>query len=335
VTRRDEAPTFPRLLCLILVVLLPAAAPVAAAPAGTGPMPPQEFKRRLVGPIFNIPTPFTRDLGIDFDAERRMIDRALKYDVGVVALTAGDSRFGLMSYDEIKEVTRVMVEHTAGRAVTIAATGASKEWTREKVMAFARYAEALGASALQVLVPADLKSDEEALVGYYREVAATTRLGLVLHGNYSEALLRKLVAIDSIVAMKEDVGLEYLIDRQIVFGDRLAIFPGGNELRFLVGYPYGCPAYYSNFAGFAPKITRDFWRAIKKGDLRAATRIGLQYDYPFVMKGFTHERWHAALEVFGVAPRYLRPPDRSYSDAEMKEAEKYWRDLGVRPGDNR
>ena len=253
----------------------------------------------------------------------------------MVALTAGDSRFRLMSYDEIKELTRVMVGAVADRAVTIAATGGSKDWTRNKVMEFARYSETLGASALQVLLPDELKANEDELVGYYQEVARHTRLAIVLHGNYSESLLRKLASIESIVAMKEDVGLEYLIDRQIVFGDRLAIFPGGNELRYLVGYPFGCPAYYSNFAGFAPRITRDFWQAIKRGDLRKATKIGMKYDYPFVMQNFTHERWHASLEYFGVAQRYLRPPDKSYTDEQMKEVQKFWDGLGVRPQDNK
>ena len=65
------------------------------------------------------------------------------------------------------------------------------------------------------------------------------------------------------------------------------------------------------------------------------TKIGMKYDYPFVMQNFTHERWHASLEYFGVAQRYLRPPDKSYTDEQMKEVRKFWDDLGVRPQDNK
>lgn len=45
-------------------------------------------------------------------------------------------------------------------------------------------------------------------------MARKTRLPLVLHGNFLEPLRRRLVQIEAIVAMKEDVSLEYMIEHQ-------------------------------------------------------------------------------------------------------------------------
>ena len=291
---------------------------------------PQEFKERLVGPVVVLPTPFTADLDVDYQGIRNIIRRALQYEARVFALTTGDSKYKVLSHEEIKEVTRVMVETVGDQGLTIAATGWGEERrnTVEEVIEYARYVESLGASALQVLLPKGLET--ESVMSYYRDIAYKTRLPLVLHGNFSEEQLQELMMIDSIVAMKEDVGLKYFVDRQIVFGDRLAIFPGGTEARYLIGYPYGSPAYYSVFYQFAPELGLKFWKAIEAGDIKKAGEFVKKYDHPY-MKGWSHGRWHASMEYFGVAPRYLRAPYESFTNPQMEELKRLFDRLGVRP----
>ena len=130
--------------------------------------------------------------------------------------------------------------------------------------------------------------------------------------------------------MKEDVELTYYIDRQIEFGDRIAIFAGGAETRFLVGYPYGAKSFFSTYTTFAPDISMKFWKAIRENDLKKAVEITVKYDHPFI-KNFTHEFWHATLEYFGLAQRYMRPPQRSYTDAEMKQVREFFDRQGLDP----
>src|SRR5438552_9332705 len=84
---------------------------------------PADFKQRLRGPILSFPTAYTGDFKLDFAGMRKMIDAAVRAGVGVVAMTAGNSMYATLTYDEIKYLTRMMVEGTAGRALTIAATG--------------------------------------------------------------------------------------------------------------------------------------------------------------------------------------------------------------------
>jgi len=152
----------------------------------------------------------------------------------------------------------------------------------------------------------------------------------VLHGQYSKSLFEKLLKIDAIVAMKEDGALSEYVERQIAVGNRINIFGGGQEYRYIVGYPYGARAFYSTYSTFAPDISMKFWKAIQANDLKAAVEITTKYDYPY-LAGFTHQWWHATLEYFGVGERYLRPPQLSYTDEQMKEVKAFFDRQGIDP----
>jgi dihydrodipicolinate synthase/N-acetylneuraminate lyase len=298
----------------------------AAQSAHKAPISPAEFKRRLEGPIWSNPMPFKANFDVDYQAIRTMVQRALRYGIRIFALTAGNSQYQSLTYDEIKEATRVMVESANGQGLTIAATG---DWWTGRAVDYARYAESIGADAVQVLLPSR-SGGEDAIVTHFETIARSTRLALVLHGIYPESLLKKLLKIDSIVAMKEDHELTYFIDRQIDFGDRISIFGGGQEYRYMVGQPYGAKAFYSTYSTFAPDISMLFWKAIRSGDLKAAAQITTKYDRPY-LKNFTHPWWHATLEYFGVAQRYLRPPQLSYTDEQMNEVKRFFDAQGLNP----
>ena len=290
------------------------------------PTSPSDFKQRLRGPIFSSPTPFNAKFEVDYQALRKMIQRALRYGVRVFALTAGNSQYQSLSYEEIKESTRVMVEAVNGQGLTIAATG---DWWTGRAVDYARYAESIGADAVQVLRPSR-SGGEDSIVRHFETIARNTKLSLVLHGDYSDSLFAKLLKIDSVVAMKEDGDLSQYIEREMVYGDRISIFAGGQEYRYLVGYPYGAKAFYSTYTTFAPDISMRFWNAIEAGDLKTAVQITSKYDFPYIKK-FTHSLWHATIEYFELGHRYLRPPQLSYTDEQMKELKAFFDGQGIDP----
>ncbi len=297
-----------------------------AALSSTRPLSPQAFKTRLAGPILSLPTTFHHDLTINVQAVHHMIGRALRYGVPIFSLTAGNSKYNLLTYDEVKMMTRAMVEAAHGRGLTIAATGF---WPIARVIEYAQYAERIGADAVQVLHPQEIDQPEP-LYQYFLEISRNTALPIALHGNYSVESLRRLAEIDSIVAMKEDGRLTYYIDRMYEFGDRFEIFGGGAENRYLVGYPYGARAFYSTYTGFAPDIPMRFWEAIRRDDLKTAVKITTTYDYPFIRR-FTHPFWHATLEHFGVATRYMRKPFETWPESRLDEVTAFFRGQGLDP----
>jgi dihydrodipicolinate synthase/N-acetylneuraminate lyase len=290
---------------------------------------PLEFKERLKGPILSFPTPFTESYEIDYKGIEDMIRPALAYGCGIVALTSGNSKYHLISYEEVRELTSFVVKAVDGRALTIASTGI---WDREDVMDYVRYAEMLGYSAVQVSRPKDLPNtaSTEDVVKFYQDVAKETKLGIILHGFYSVELLTELVKNKSIIAMKEDVDFPYYVSRQILFGDKIAIFGGGNDGRYLQGYPYGSPAYYSTLYTYAPEQGQKFWQAIQKKDMKTAAEIIVKYDVPFIEK-FSFALWATAIEYFGGPKRFIRPKPEALTDIEFKNMRETFSKMGLTP----
>jgi dihydrodipicolinate synthase/N-acetylneuraminate lyase len=292
------------------------------------PPAPQDFKQALAGPILSLPTTFNEDLSVNHDAIHRMICRALRYGVPIFELTAGNSKYACLEFDEIKAVTKSMVEAVGGHGLTIAATAG---WPTEQVIDYADFSRSQGADALQILLPENVK-DEDQLYEHFLKISQSTDLPIVLHGQYSPSLLKRLSNIDSIVAMKEDGELTYYIDREIGFGNRFEIFSGGAENRYLVGYPYGARAFFSTYTGFAPDKPMMFWDAVKKGDIPKAVSITEKYDYPFISR-FTHPFWHATLEYFGVAKRFMRKPYETLPDSELPGIKTFFDGQKIDPKD--
>jgi 5-dehydro-4-deoxyglucarate dehydratase len=289
------------------------------------PTPPSEFKRRLRGPILSAPTPYTADFKVDYQGLRNMIRGGLNAGIGVFALTAGNSQYHALSYQEIKELTRVMVDAVDGRGLTIAATG---PWWTGMAVDYARFAQSVGADAVQVLLAQD--GDEDGHVEHFKAVVASTELGIVIHGDPSLKLIERLIALDSVVAMKEEFSYDFTLQVYRKFGDRLNIFAGGTKSRFMVYQPYGMQAYYSAFATFAPKVAMQFWSAVEKTDMRQAKKIIMQYDLPFFER-WSHPFWRATLEYFGIAKRCLRPPERSFNDQQMIGLKNFYDNLELFP----
>jgi 4-hydroxy-tetrahydrodipicolinate synthase len=299
-----------------------------AEPKLRRPLDPQEFKKHLAGPILSLPTTFNEDLSVNHNAIRTMIDRAVRYSMPIYQLTAGDSMYSCLTFDEIKSVTQSMIEAVGGRGLTIAATGA---WPAEQVIDYAGFAKSHGADAVQVMLPESMK-DENLLYEHFLRISNSTALPIVLHGEYSRSLLTRLARIDSIVAMKEDSELTYYIDRIIGFGDRFEIYSGGAETRFLVGYPYGARAFFSTYSSFAPDKPMLFWEAIRSDNLKQAVAITKKYDHPFISR-FTHPFWRATLEYFGVAKRFMRKPFETMPENQLADVKAFFDGQGISPAD--
>jgi len=296
-----------------------------AAEAASPSVSPRDLKGRLRGPILSIPTTYASDFSVDYTGTQRMIEKAAKAGVRVFALTAGNNQYDRLTHDEIKQLTKVMVETVAGRGMTIAATG---PWWTGPAVDYARYAEAVGADAVQVLNPAE--GDIESWFRHYKTVAEATRLGIVVHGAMTLPLIKRLAEIDSIVAMKAEFTVAQTASFYEALKGRWNIFQGGQKSSFLAFVPYGMQAYYSTFSSFAPEAAMDFWNIFKTNDIRKAGDWVLKYDVPFFEK-WSHPFWRATLEHFGIASRYLRPPEQTFSDAQMAEVRSFYDGLGLGP----
>jgi len=108
------------------------------------------MKQPLTGILPVAPTPFHADGTIDPEGMRRVLDCMIDQGVDAVCILANYSEQFLLSDEERATLTRVSLEHVAGRVPVIVTIS---HFSTAIVTARAREAEALGASMLMMMPP--------------------------------------------------------------------------------------------------------------------------------------------------------------------------------------
>jgi 4-hydroxy-tetrahydrodipicolinate synthase len=287
-----------------------------------------EIRHSLTGPVPSVSVPFLRDGAIDWPGLRSFVDVAIVNGARTVMLTYGDSLYSLLTDDEVAAVTRAVVQHTAGRAMVIAA---DRVWWTGKTVEFACCAREMGADLLMVLPPNWAgSSTPQTLADHYAAIAAEMPVMVVTGVFATTGAAFGLETLDllvsrqaNVVAVKDDVCGAFGRKLGLRFHEHLALLSGGQKQNHLDAWPYGCDGYLSTFIGLKPEITWRYWRAIEAGDVASATAIIRDHDMPlfdFILPfpGGFDAAMHGLLELAGIAGRWRRPPYYSLSDAEME-----------------
>lgn len=292
-----------------------------------------EFRHALSGPIASVSTPFTRDGHIDYDGLRKFVDFVIAGGSRTVLLTYGDSLYSLLTDAEVAEVTQAVVQHTARRAMVVAA---DRVWWTGKTVEFADYCRNVGADMLMVLPPDWCQScTVDTLVEHYRRVAE--RMPVMLVTNFMakwplprslELLRRVRDEVPGVLAVKDDVCGELGRHLGLIGHDRWAIFASGTKQAVLGSVPFGCDGYLSCFIYLKPEIAHGFWRAVVARDDPAIRRIITEVDIPFwdftlSLPGSFDAVVHGYLEAKGLAPRWRRAPYYSLNDEEMSRVSAF------------
>lgn len=300
---------------------------------------PEEIRHALTGPVASVSTPFCEDGTIDYAALRNTVDFVIAAGSKTVLLTNGDSLFSILTDEEVAEVTRVVAEHTAGRALVVTA---DRVWATPKEVAFAQYARAAGADVLMVLCPDWAESCTlETLVEHYAAVANEIPTMLVTNWlgarpmTFSMTFLAALRdRVPGVVAVKDDLCGEFARRMSMVVSERMAVISGGQKQNHLNNQPYGCDGYLSTFIRFRPQIAHDYWEAVESENRDDALRIIRDYDIPLfdflhALPGGFDAGIHGALELCGIAKRWRRKPYYSLDDAEMEGLAAFLKERGI------
>jgi len=287
-----------------------------------------ELRERMTGPIPSLKTPFHEDGAIDFEGLRRLIDFNLAAGAKTLMLTAGDSHYVALTEKEIAEVTRVTVEHTAGRALVIAA---DRYFHTTQAVEFAHFAKGVGADVLMVMPPDWGGScTPHSFAEHYRVVSEVMPVMLVSNVFISrgqkfglETLRLVLETAANVVAIKDDMCGEFARKMSLLVYDRWAVVSGGQKQNHLNNHPYGCDGYLSTVLSLQPAIAHAYWAAISANDMTEVRRIIRDYDNPFFelvmgLPGGFNAGIQAALELKNIAKRWRRKPYHSLTDRELE-----------------
>lgn len=297
---------------------------------------PPELREALNSPIPSIRTPFTRDGAIDYRGVRAQVDFLIAARAKTIMLTWGDSLHSVLVDNEIAELAKVVVQHTAGRAKVIAA---DNMWGTRKAVEYARYCADIGADFLMLLPPDWAgQTTPETLVSHFNAVSEHIPTMLVTafflqgggrSGSFRMDVIRALYEqVPGLIAVKDDVVGDFGIELCTLVHDRWAVVSGGLMKNHVLQVPFGVDGYLSLLMSFRPDISWQYWDHIQAGNYESAWKICREKEMPLVrywnsgVGGF-NPLVHGILELFGICGRYLPLPYHTLTDPQMERLKDF------------
>jgi 1-pyrroline-4-hydroxy-2-carboxylate deaminase len=272
-----------------------------------------------------VTTQFDASLKVDLPATRAVQSALVEEGVhGLVVLgTCGENNS--LTAEEKRSVLRAAVEAVKGRVPII--VGVS-ELTTAAAVAFARDAEAIGATALMVLPAMVYVPTAHELEFHFRSVAEVTRLPIMLYNNppayrvsiETETLVR-LADVPNIVAVKESApDPRRFTDVVNACGERFALFAGLDDVMF-EGITLGARGWVSGLTNAFPRESLALYAALQGGDLARARKI-YRWFMPLLHLDAEHDLVQSiklAEQIMGRGSERVRPPRLPLSGARREE----------------
>jgi len=272
-----------------------------------------------------VTTQFDADLKVDLAATRRVQSALIADGVhGLVALgTVGENNS--LTAEEKRSVLRTAVEAASGRVPVVAGVS---ELTTAAAVAFARDAEALGATGLMLLPAMVYVPTASELEFHFRSVAQATRLPIMLYNNppaYRVSIdvdtLGRLAEVANIVAIKESSpDPRRFTDVVNACGDRFVLFAGLDDLVF-DGVTLGARGWVSGLTNAFPRESLALYEALRLGDLPRARAI-YRWFMPLLHLDAGHDLVQSiklAEQIMGRGSERVRPPRLPLAGARREE----------------
>jgi len=278
-------------------------------------MQPNELRRKLAGVISFPCTPFKKDLSLDLDGLRKNLRSLLQHPLCAVVAPAGTGELHCLSPAEHLTVVKATVEEAKGRVPVMTGVGFNVPIAVE----LAKNAEAAGVSGILIFPPYYSSMDDEGIVAYYKAIADTTPLGVLIYSrdwfNPSPALVEKLArAIPNLIAWKDGQAdmRRYQMIRQRV-GDRLHWIGGAGDDAVPAYYSMGIRTFTSSIANVAPKLSLRLHELASAGYSDELNQLMNElviplYELRAKRKGYEVSAMKSMMDMIGLVGGPVRPP---------------------------
>ncbi len=188
------------------------------------------MKGRLTGILPVAPTPFHADGRVDEDGMRRVLDCMIDQGVDAICILANYSEQFLLSDDERAALTRISMEHVAGRVPVIVTIS---HFATEIVVARARQAQAMGAAMVMMMPPyhgVGLVPNEAGILEHFQAVSDAITIPMMVQ---DAPLSGVALPVPTLVKMARDIeNLSYFKIETPFAADKLAalIATGGDDI---------------------------------------------------------------------------------------------------------
>ena len=223
------------------------------------------------GIIIPVITPTTADGKLNEAVYRRLLEFFVQNGVHGVFPFGTTGEFYAFDNGFYRNMLEVTMDAVGGRMAVYA--GANHITTRGAVE-IARIAEEVKADALSVLTPMFISQTQKELAAYYRTIADSTSLPIVVYNNKPKtnvtvepATIRELAKVDNIIAVKDSTGdmtntEEYL--RLTRDNPNFHVLMGRDTLIY-AALCYGATGAITSCANVVPKIAVDIYESFMAG----------------------------------------------------------------------
>lgn len=222
-------------------------------------------------------TPFKSDDSIDFDLFRKNLEVQIEAGVtgAIVSGSLGEaSTLTKAEKVELVKYAKRIVAQDFPIVVCIA------EQSTAEAVSLAKEAEAAGADGLMVLPPMRYKADDHETVVYFKTIAQSTSLPLMIYNNPVDykievtlAMFEELAKVPNIHAIKESTrdvsNVTRLYNR---FRDRFKVFCGVDTL-IMEEVMLGCDGVVGGLVDAFPKETVAIFNLVKAGLYKEALAV--------------------------------------------------------------
>jgi 4-hydroxy-tetrahydrodipicolinate synthase len=224
--------------------------------------------------LFTITTPFSED-GDKVLTDRLAENVQMLYDEGVRAFVpcGNTGEYYSLSASERISVVRTTVEALPNDATIIAGAGGSVGETRDLLNA---YIDA-GTDAAMIMYPRHTYVHERGLINYYRRLAESTDLGIVL---YKRGPLLNETILDTLSEIKNIVGIKFAVNDVSQFSRLNKSISGNVELingvaeRYALAYTLeGADGFTTGIGNFVPTQVLALFDALLSSDWDRAKKI--------------------------------------------------------------
>lgn len=222
-------------------------------------------------------TKFTADDKLDLPLFEKNLQAQLDAGVNGVVLGGTLGEASVLTTEEKETLVKFAIEKIGGSVPVVIniAEGSTREALQQ-----AAYAKAWGAQGIMILPPMRYKSDHRETVTYFKTVAGSTDLPIMIYNNPVDYkievtldMFEELQVCKNINAIKESTrdvtNVTRLINR---FGDRYKILCGVDPLA-MEELVLGADGWVAGLVCAFPKETVDIFNLVKAGKIAEATKI--------------------------------------------------------------
>lgn len=188
------------------------------------------MKHPLTGILPVAPTPFHADGRVDEEGMRRVLDCLIDQGVDAICILANYSEQFVLSDDERAILTRLSLEHVAGRVPVIVTTS---HFSTEVAVARAVEAESIGASMIMMMPPyhgVGLVPPQAAIIEHFQAVSDAINIPIMLQ---DAPLSGVTLTVPTLVKMAREIeNVSYFKMETPFAADKLAalIEAGGDDI---------------------------------------------------------------------------------------------------------